>query len=739
MRLHHKQNTYFVIALSGLILLILGFIAYPLFRVQGAESSTLSEDELTLNGSLSNAFSPRGLSSDVNAIAVTDSDVYVGGSFIVAGNSEAHYIARYNLTTKTWYPLGNGVEDVVYAVLIDGDNVYAGGEGFVSRWNTTSQTWTQLGDINGTVKAFVVSGNNLYAAGSLDYITSPAGGQISVSNIARLNLTNGGWTALGSGTDAEINALAINETSLYVGGVFTQAGGVSNTNLVAFWNTTTEQWGSLGAFPNSGDVYALTMNGSELLAGGSFISPSDVPVYRWDGSWHGMGSGVYDTVHSINVNPYGIYAAGYGKILYWDGSNWDTVGSELNGSLSSHVYAATYANNHLYIGGTFTSAGSISAFRTADLNLTNSTWSPLFNESGPGGNGLDGDVHAILIDGSDVYVGGEFNRAGPIEAKYIARWDGTAWSALGGTGIKNGEVNALVLMGNILYVGGNFTNFNNGSDAHYIATYGIDSQIWSPLISGGKEGVYGGSVLSLAASSNQVYIGGWFTGVGFGSPQGPYTNYFAIWDSSSSTWTTQTDVRLNRSVDALAVHGTDVYLGGSFYGSGLEGLARWDTIAKTNTAVSGVSSNVNALAISGDDLYVGGDFLSRIKRLDTTTNTWLPISGTVFENTYGGIVYALTAHPDGVIYVGGDFTQAGGWATYNIARYIPECDMWLPVGQRGVNARVLALAVDSAQVYSGGEFSLAYPTGGNLPSAKLASFTHQSVNCSRIHLPLILK
>lgn len=730
-------------------LLAFGIIFLPMMNAQGVDRVVINSETINPGSKIelspqsaenwSNEFSPRGLSWSVYAIATNSTDVYAGGGFIVAGNTEAHYIARYNLTTKTWYPLGEGVEDAVYAILIDGDNIYVGGEGFVSRWNITAQTWTQLGSINGTVRTLALNGSDLYAAGSFDFLSGENGVQVYANYIAHLNISNGDWNALGNGTDDVVYAITLNGNSLYVGGSFTQAGSVSNTGLVAVWNTATSQWGSLGVFPNDGVIYALSMNGSELLMGGYFTSPSDVPVYRWDGSFHAMGSGIYDEIHALNVNSYGVYAAGTGDIINWNGSSWVTVGGTLSAPYSSIVYSMAYANDHIYIGGTFTAAGNTTAFRAADLNLADTTWSALFNESGPGGNGLDGDIHTVLIDGSDVYVGGEFSRAGPIEAKFIAKWDGSAWSTLGSTGIKNGDVNALALQGDILYVGGNFTNFLDDTAAHSIAAYDTVSQIWSPLTSGGKEGVYGGSVQALAVSGNQVYVGGKFYGVGFGTPQGPYTNYFAIWDSTSNTWTTQRASGLNSYVNALTVNGTDVYLGGSFYGSGLEGLARWDTTALTVTAVTGISANVNALALSGDDLYVGGDFYGRIKRLDTTTNTWLPMSGAVYGGVYGGIVYALAAHPDGVLYVGGDFTGAGGWSTNNMARYIPECDMWLPVGQEGVNARVLALALNNTTVYSGGEFSLAYPSGGNLAAARLAGFTHQPVNCSRSFLPITLK
>ena len=422
------------------------------------------------------------------------------------------------------------------------------------------------------------------------------------------------------------------------------------------------------------------------------------------------------------------------RLLRWDGSNWVQVGADLTGPQYPKVFALAYANDHLYVGGAFTAAGSITAMRAADLNLTNNTWSALFG--GPGGNGLDGDVNTIVISGTDMYVGGEFTRAGPIAANYIAKWNGSSWSALG-AGVDF-HVLALALQGNTLYVGGRFTSAG-GNTAHYIAQWDTGVQTWSPINSGGKEGVTDW-VSALAITGTKMYVGGYFDRVGW--PDGPATDYFAVLNTNAITWTT-VNPGLKGDVHAVAVHGADVYVGGRFYqsgGSNFDGLARWDTTHNQWSGISGASANVYALAVSGDDLYVGGTFYpQRIRRLNIASNTWVTTTGGVYGGVYGGIVYAIAAHADGDIYVGGDFTGAGGRTAYNLARYNPACDFWLPVGTQGVNARVLALATTTDQVFAGGQFSLASEASGNVPSARLATLPHQSITCHRAYLPSILK
>jgi hypothetical protein len=57
-----------------------------------------------------------------------------------------------------------------------------------------------------------------------------------------------------------------------VGGVFTQAGGVSANNVARF-NTQTNTWSTLGTGSSngvSGDVFALAVVGNEVYVGGAF-------------------------------------------------------------------------------------------------------------------------------------------------------------------------------------------------------------------------------------------------------------------------------------------------------------------------------------------------------------------------------------------------------------------------------------------------------------------------------------
>src|SRR5258708_7589240 len=108
----------------------------------------------------------------------------------------------------------------------------------------------------------------------------------------------------------------------------------------------------------------------------------------------------------------------------------------------------------LYAGGEFTTAGDVVANRIAKWNGTQ--WSTL-------GSAMNGSVMALAVFddgiGPALYAGGEFTMAGDEAANRIAKWDGTQWSAIGSG--MNGAVYAIRVFddgtGPALYAGGYFT------------------------------------------------------------------------------------------------------------------------------------------------------------------------------------------------------------------------------------------------------------------------------------------
>jgi hypothetical protein len=362
--------------------------------------------------------------------------------------------ARMEVTSEDRLAVSVDDTDAIYPVHIDP--------------TLSDADWVSLGSaLGGPVYALVISGADLYAGGSF----TNAGG-VSANCIAKWNGSS--WSALGSGMSGRVEALAIMGTDLYAGGRFTNAGGVT-VNYIAKWNGSS--WSALGSGMSGGvvptytRVDALQVIGSDLYVGGYFTSAGGVPanyIARWNGtSWSALGSGMDLWVNALAVIGTDLYAGGYfttaggadaNRIAKWNGSSWSALGS----GMSSQVQAPEVIGSDLYAAGEFSMAGGVSANYIARWNGT--SWSAL-------GSGVNNWVYSLEKVGSDLYAGGSFTTAGGAPANRIAKWNGTFWSALG-SGLS-GKVSGLSTMvealvydeSEHLLVGGNFTMAGNADSS----------------------------------------------------------------------------------------------------------------------------------------------------------------------------------------------------------------------------------------------------------------------------------
>jgi hypothetical protein len=380
--------------------------------------------------------------------------------------------------------------------------------------------WLSLGTgitgMSNAVVALAVSGNTLYASAGGDFGVASSG---APNYIARWNGT--GWSAVGSTTNTVSGsgcpscntavALAALGDTLYAGGAFTSVGGVP-ANAIAKWDGN--QWSALGPGFSGGSVSALAVSGTNLYAGvGSLYPGTSNYVAKWNGSsWPALGSGMSGPVSALAVSGTDLYAGGgftvaggvaANLVAKWDGNSWSALGSGLSGGGGigpPNVVALAVSGTNLYAGGHFTSAGGVPANYIAKWDGT--SWSAL-------GSGLNYSVFALAISGTNLYAGGEFTVAGGVAANYIARWDGSSWSALGsgmgGSGFAGQVfVTALAASDNFLYAGGLFTTAGGKSSA-YVAEAVL---VWPGITGGPFRNPDGSMTLNLLtdpSSSSRLY------------------------------------------------------------------------------------------------------------------------------------------------------------------------------------------------------------------------------------------
>ncbi|MBN2095503.1 MAG: hypothetical protein JW727_05625, partial [Candidatus Aenigmarchaeota archaeon] len=236
-----------------------------------------------------------------------------------------------------------------------------------------------------------------------------------------------------------------------------------------------------------------------------------------------------------------------------------------------------------YAGGNFETAGGGSANYIAKWN--GSDWSALGEETNKW-------VYTLGVYEGELIAGGNFTTAGEIEVAGIAKWNGTSWSALG-SGV-NEKVYALTVYREDLYVGGRFTTAGGGS-ANYIAKW--NGSDWSTLGSGVNSNVF-----TLGVYNGELIAGGNFTTAG-GSPAAN----IAKWNGSD--WSALGS-GLNDEVDSLAVNNGNLYVGGFFTtagGSPAANIAKWNG-SDWSALGSGLNNGAVYLAVYEGDLYAGGLF-----------------------------------------------------------------------------------------------------------------------------------
>lgn len=207
-------------------------------------------------------------------MALSDTEIYVGGSFTTLGGSSYSRIAKWD--GSSWSSLGSGLDGTCEALAADSlGNIYAGGyftnaggvsSNRIAKWNGSS--WSALGaGLDGIVHDIEIDGNdNLYVCGRF----TQAGGSSAI-RVAKWDGSS--WSSLGSGINDYGYAIGIDSSeNVYVGGDFTEAGG-SPAPYIALWSG--ESWSSVKDGVN-GPVRSITVSSDDsVYIGGSFTQATN--------------------------------------------------------------------------------------------------------------------------------------------------------------------------------------------------------------------------------------------------------------------------------------------------------------------------------------------------------------------------------------------------------------------------------------------------------------------------------
>lgn len=512
-----------------------------------------------------------GVDADVRALRGFDDGsgeaLYVGGSFALAGGQPAAFVARWD--GSAWSSLGSPLNGEVAAFEVfdpgSGAGLYAGGTFTqagaqsvlrLARWGGLDWEHPGLGfyDSGEFVEDLLAfddgDGPALYVAGTFSWAVWNGGQSFAANGVVRFD----GHVAqpLGEGVGNVGSSLAVFDdgegAALHVGGNFNELK-QAPCSRIGKWSGA--GWLPLGAGIDSPVLAVESLDlggGPRLYAGGGFDVIGGEPasiVATWNGAqWQQFGQGLDGIAQALEACDTGagpqLYAAGsfvtpfplpWANIARWSGTAWQMLSDPTDSGQAWTLEAFDDGGGEaLYAAGNLNRIGGQSVEAIARWN--GSSWSPL------AGGGVDSWVRALqsFDDGSGpaLFVGGFFANAGGVPARAIARWDGVAWSALGG-GLSMAcqvcvRVEALAVYddgsGTALYVAGTFETAG-GLPANHIARW--DGTAWSTVgggVSGPSPRVAALAVLDLGGGP-QLYAAGEFDHAG-----GVPARNLARWDGS---------------------------------------------------------------------------------------------------------------------------------------------------------------------------------------------------------------
>lgn len=339
--------------------------------------------------------------------------------------------------------------------------------------NPNAYTSFSNGGLNAAVRTMVQFGNFLFVGG--DFNGTADGTIKNLFGIAVYELTTGTWSALpNNGLNGSVYCMKVVGNDIYIGGSFpeTKDSSISSNNIIIFTPGITLGTGTWTAVicPNSatgtgGLVYSIEIFNTDLYIGGNFTY---------------LGDGTTQVNNIAKYSPTATLGAGTWSDIASPGSN---VG------VSAAVYCIKKIGTNLYIGGSFTTAGTTTVNRIVIYTPSTTTWTPITISSVVGLNGSA--VAAILEYNGIIYISGTFtgnNDSSVISnnvIKYTPSGLGTgSWTVMPNGGLEQhgyGIISIIEYNGIIYFAGNSFGTYDNTIKSYAFISYNPTTNTFSAL------------------------------------------------------------------------------------------------------------------------------------------------------------------------------------------------------------------------------------------------------------------
>ncbi|CZR50541.1 related to Pst1p [Phialocephala subalpina] len=440
--------------------------------VGGNFTTSTFNNIFSVTSSGTTALTGSGLNGQVMTMFLNGTLLYIGGKFSntsTGGNIGLNNVASYDTSKNTWTALGAGVNGLVTSIVPLSMNITT---------NVPETVITLTGDFteilaSGSNSSVAVAGFAVWVPSKNNWLQNLNTGAMGITGqlTVAVDLPGGGSLFAGS----------LSTSQLSTSGAVALASGALSTLPVHIQPTQQQSSTTL-------TKRATTSQNVTGVATGLFYDNGGRNV----------------TVLGGHFTATGTNGSAINNLLFINGSNSDTI-TGVGPSLSndSTILALAVQADTLYVGGSLTgtvNGNSVSGLIAFDL-ITSS-----FGTQPPSLSG--GNVNAISTrpNTNDVYVGGSFSSAGSLScpavcvyATGVAQWDRPGTTLEGTASAMLWTSTSALLVGGSLTVNGNYTS---------LATYDAKTQTWTAATA--ASGIPG-PVTAITAANNdnsQFWVAG---------------------------------------------------------------------------------------------------------------------------------------------------------------------------------------------------------------------------------------
>jgi hypothetical protein len=301
--------------------------------------------EFDRKSGFSTGWDPRG-EGLVDVLAVSGDVVLAGGRFSTFGWQPRYNLAAFDAATgrlTDWDPRPGPNSPIVYDLAVHEGKVYVGGfflevggqarAGIAALDTLTGAALDWAPQANGEIERFKIANGKLYAVGGFTSIAGASRSQAASFDLATGELT--AWNPAVAGVGGTVHDIAIKGNTAYLGGGFSQVGGVDRKYLAAV-NAETGQL--LDWNPNPGSsVQAIAVRDTVIYAGGAFKTMGGLARGRLaaiDARTGATLDWVADASHS-NPNLPRVFALELAGDTLFVGGSFQGLGGEPRGGLAA--------------------------------------------------------------------------------------------------------------------------------------------------------------------------------------------------------------------------------------------------------------------------------------------------------------------------------------------------------------------------------------------------------------------